>query len=144
MTTIAEFAGGPEAFRRLAEIQYSRCLSDPVLQEIFGTEGRPEHVEHLAAWLTEVFGGEARYTLEFGGHVEMVRHHVGRGIEERHRVRFVEVTLEALDEAGLPADEPFRSRFREYLEWGSQIALEYQDPDRPLPHGEPVPQWGWK
>ena len=84
MTTIADFAGGPEAFRRLAEIQYSRCLEDPVLQEIFGTEGRPDHVEHLAAWLTEVFGGEPRYTLE------------------------------------------------------------YQDPAMPLPHGEPVPQWGWE
>ena len=112
-----------------------------MLQEIFGTEGRPDHVEHLAAWLTEVFGGEPRYTLEFGGHVGMVRHHVGRGIEERHRVRFVEVTMEALDEAGLPDDERFRTRFREYLEWGSQIALEYQDPAMPLPHGEPVPQW---
>ena len=89
MTTIAEFAGGPEAFRRLAEIQYSRCLTDPVLQEIFGTEAHPSHVEHLTAWLTEVFGGEPRYTLEFGGHVAMVRHHVGLGIEERHRVRFV-------------------------------------------------------
>ena len=120
MTTIAEFAGGPEAFRRLAEIQYSRCLTDPVLQEIFGTEAHPSHVEHLTAWLTEVFGGEPRYTLEF------------------------EVTMEALDEAGLPDDEAFRTRFREYVEWGSQIALEYQDPDRPLPHGEPVPQWAWK
>jgi len=52
--------------------------------------------------------------------------------------------MEALDEAGLPDDESFRTRFREYVEWGSQIALEYQDPDRPLPHGEPVPQWAWK
>jgi hemoglobin len=144
MTTIAEFAGGPEAFRRLAEIQYSRCLEDPLLQEIFGTEGRPNHAEHLAAWLYEVFGGEPRYTERFGGHVEMVRHHVARGMEERHRARFVEVTVGALDAAGMPDDERFRRRFREYVEWGSRIALEYQDPDKPLPHGEPVPQWGWE
>jgi hemoglobin len=144
MTTIADHAGGPEAFRRLAEIQYARCLEDPVLQEIFGTEGRPDHVEHLAAWLNEVFGGEPVYTRRFGGHVEMVRHHVGRGIEERHRARFVEVTMEAAAEAGMPDDERFRKRLREYLDWGSRIALEYQDPDKPLPHGEPVPQWGWE
>jgi hemoglobin len=144
MTTIAEFAGGEEAFRRLAEIQYARCLEDPVLQEIFGTEGRPDHVEHLAAWLYEVFGGDDRYTRQFGGHVEMVRHHVGRGIQERHRARFVEVTMQAADQAGMPDDERFRRRLREYLDWGSRIALEYQDPDKPLPHGEPVPHWGWE
>jgi hemoglobin len=144
MTTIAEFAGGQEAFRRLAEIQYRRCLEDPVLRTIFGTEGHPDHVEHLAAWLYEVFGGDDSYTRRFGGHVEMVRRHVARGIEERHRARFVEVTVEALDEAGMPDDERFRRRFREYVEWGSKIALEYQDPDKPLPHGEPVPQWSWE
>jgi hemoglobin len=144
MTTIAEFAGGPEAFRRLAEIQYRDCLADPLLQEMFGTTPHPDHADHLAAWLTEVFGGEDRYTREFGGHTAMVEHHVGRGITERHRVRFVEVTVAALDEAGLPDDERFRRRFREYLEWGSKIALYYQDPAKPLPHGEPVPQWGWE
>jgi hemoglobin len=144
MQSIAELAGGPEAFRRLAEIQYGRCLEDPLLQEVFGTTARPDHVEHLAAWLTEVFGGEPRYTREFGGHVAMVRHHVGRGIEERHRARFVEVTMGALDAAGLPDDERFRGRVREYLDWGSRIALEYQDPGKPLPHGEPVPRWGWE
>jgi hemoglobin len=144
MSTIAEFAGGEAAFRRLAEIQYRRCLEDPLLQEVFGTEGRPTHVDHLAAWLTEVFGGDDRYTRELGGHVEMVRHHVGKGIEERHRARFVEVTMEALDEARLPDDERFRRRFREYIEWGSKIALQYQDPGVPLPHGEPVPHWGWE
>ena len=144
MTTIADFAGGPEAFRRLAEIQYRDCLADPLLQEVFGTTPHPDHAEHLAAWLTEVFGGEDRYTREFGGHTAMVEHHVGRGITERHRLRFVEVTMAALDEAGLPDDERFRRRFREYLEWGSKIALYYQDPAKPLPHGEPVPQWGWE
>jgi hemoglobin len=144
MQTIAEFAGGPDAFRRLAEAQYAACLADPVLQEVFGTSPRPDHVDHLAAWLTEVFGGEPRYTDEFGGHTAMVRHHVGRGITERHRARFVEVTMGALDTAGMPDDETFRRRFREYLEWGSKIALQYQDPDALLPHGEPVPQWGWR
>jgi hemoglobin len=144
MTTIAEYAGGPEAFRRLAELQYAKCLADPLLQEKFGTEPQPGHVEHLAAWLCEVFGGEPVYTREYGGHTAMVAHHVARGITEEQRVRFVEVTMEAVQEAEMPDDERFRRRMREYLEWGSKIALEYQDPAKPLPHGEPVPQWGWE
>jgi hemoglobin len=55
--TIFEHLGGADALRRLAEVQYRRCFTDPVLIPVFGTEGRPGQVEHLAAWLGEVFGG---------------------------------------------------------------------------------------
>jgi hemoglobin len=44
----------------------------------------------------------------------------------------------------MPDDETFRRRFLEYVEWGSKIALQYQDPGETLPHGEPVPRWGWR
>src|SRR5262245_47698755 len=39
------------------DAQYRRCLTDPVLTQIFGTQGRPGHAEHLAAWLGEVLVG---------------------------------------------------------------------------------------
>ena len=54
--TIFEHVGGADALRRLADAQYRRCLADPALIQVFGTQGRPGHVEHLAAWLGEVFG----------------------------------------------------------------------------------------
>jgi len=92
-------------------------------------------------------GGRGLLANRVFSQVELHRRHGGVVPElasRDHIERLLPMIDEALDEAGLPDDEPFRSRFREYLEWGSQIALEYQDPDRPLPHGEPVPQWGWK
>ena len=45
MTTIYEYLGGARALHALAAAQYRRCLTDPVLAEVFGTQGRPGHVE---------------------------------------------------------------------------------------------------
>src|SRR4029453_14742910 len=92
-TTIFEHLGGADALRRLADAQYRRCLTDPVLTEVFGTRARPEHVDHLAAWLGEVFGGPDSYTRELGGHGALLRHHANRSITQAQRRRFVEFFL---------------------------------------------------
>src|SRR4029450_5879959 len=102
--TIFEHLGGAAAVRRLADAQYRRCLTHPLLRQVFGTRGRPGHVEHLAAWLGEVFGGPDSYTRELGGHGALLRHHANRSITETQRRRFVEIFLEAADEAGVPND----------------------------------------
>ena len=122
--TIFEHLGGAPALAKLAEAQYRRCLTDPVLIEVFGTQPRPGHAEHLAAWLGEVFGGPDIYTRELGGHGALLHHHANLAITEPQRQRFVEVFLAAADEAGLPDDERFRERFRAYLEWGAAIAVD--------------------
>jgi len=142
--TIFEHVGGAAALRRLADAQYRRCLTDPILSRLFGTQGRPGHVEHLAAWLGEVFGGPNSYTRDLGGHGALLRHHANRSITEAQRQRFVEVFLEAADEAGLPKDERFRRRFREYIEWGSQIAIAISQPGADVTTNEPVPRWTWE
>lgn len=142
--TIFEHLGGADALRRLADAQYRRCLTDPVLTEVFGTRARPEHVDHLAAWLGEVFGGPDSYTRELGGHGALLRHHANRSITEAQRQRFVEVFLEAADEAGLPSDERFRRRFHEYIEWGSRIAMAISQPGVDVTTHQPVPRWGWE
>lgn len=126
--TIYEHAGGMPAFQRLAEAHYRRCLEDPILSRVFGTEPIPEHAPHLAAWLAEVFGGPRTYSEELGGHGAMVRHHLGRALTEEQRDSFVELMLAAADEAGLPSDERFRQRFHDYLVWGSRLALYFSQP----------------
>ena len=140
--TIYAFAGGREAWLRLAGEQYHRCLADPVLGEQFVAE-HAGHVEHLAAWLAEVFGGPPDYTERYGGFPTMLDHHVGLAITDEQRARFVEVTMEAADAAGLPDEPRFRERLRSYIAWGAGIAqrnsqLGYE-PDR----AASVPTWGW-
>jgi hemoglobin len=91
-----------------------------------------------------VFGGPDLYTRDFGGHGALLRHHAHLSITEAQRQRFVEIFLEAADEVALPSDERFRRRFREYIEWGSRIALEISQPGENITTGEPVPRWDWE
>ena len=142
--TIFEHLGGEQALKRMAAAQYRRCLTDPVLVQVFGTTGHPGHVEHLAAWLGEVFGGPDTYTRELGGHGALLRHHANLSISDEQRQHFVRAFLEAADEAGLPTDERFRRRFREYIEWGARIAMSVSGPGADLTTHEPVPRWGWE
>ena len=55
----------------------------------------------------------------------------------------MEVFVEAADEVGLPSDERFRRRLREYTEWGSRIAVAISQPGADVTTHEPVPHWGW-
>ncbi|HEX4402097.1 MAG TPA: group II truncated hemoglobin [Galbitalea sp.] len=143
-STIYEYAGGRTALLRLAAVQYQRCVTDPVLIEIFGTDARPGHVEHLADWLTEVLGGPRLYTQYHGGHAALLGHHAGLDIQERHRARFVEVFVEAADEVGLPTDDVFRRRLLDYLNWGSTIAQAVSQPGADTSSDQPVPVWRWE
>jgi truncated hemoglobin YjbI len=141
--TMYEFAGGADAFHRLAEAQYRRCREDPVLVAVFGADEQPGHAERLGAWLAEVFGGPKTYSERYGGHEAMVRHHLGREIGEAQAARFVEVTMAAADEVGLPDDGTFRDRLRGYLEWGAKLAVHFSRPGAKVPPGAPVPAWDW-
>lgn len=141
--TMFTYAGGADALRALAETHYGRCVTDPVLVEVFGSEAHPQHVERLADWLGEVLGGPDRYTRLHGGHHALLRQHAGRSITEEQRRRFVEIFLESADAVGLPGDPGFRTRLREYLEWGTGIAMDVSQQDEVGDTDEPVPVWGW-
>ena len=105
--TLYEHAGGEAALRRTVEVFYSRVLADPLLQPLFGA-GMPSHVDHLAAFLAEVFGGPRRYSEQLGGFPALLAHHQHKQISEPQRQRFVQLFLGAADDTGLPADQPFR------------------------------------
>lgn len=141
--TMFEYAGGAPAIQALAATHYGRCLSDPVLAEVFGDDQHPEHVGRLADWLAEVLGGPDAYTRQHGGHNALLRQHAGRHITEEQRRRFVEVFLEVADDVGLPDHPVFRDRLREYVEWGTAIARDVSQQDGVDPTSEPVPAWGW-
>lgn len=141
--TLYDYAGGREAMVGVAGVHYGRCLTDPVLSQVFGTRGSASHAEHLADWLTEVLGGPKPYTERHGGHEALLRHHAGRAISEPQRPRFVEVFLESSDAAGLPDEPRFRARLREYLEWGTAIAVDVSQPGADTSSDDPVPVWEW-
>jgi quinol monooxygenase YgiN len=61
--TLYEWAGGSAAFERLTEAFYREVLKDDVVGPLFA-DMDPGHPKYVAMWLSEVFGGPARYTNE--------------------------------------------------------------------------------
>ncbi|MEV4536546.1 group II truncated hemoglobin [Asanoa sp. NPDC049518] len=143
MTTLFEFAGGDEALHRLEELFYAKALADPVLREVFPVR-QPRHVDHLTWFTAESFGGPDRFTSELGFQylIDVHRH---LKITDEQRDRFVEVYLEAIDEAGLPNDHDFRTAVREHVEFGAQVAQRNSlaETDAGLHPIRSVPAWTW-
>lgn len=141
--TLYEHAGGDDALHRLEQIFYDKALADPLLSEVFTTRVAT-HVDHLTWFTAESFGGPERFTSELGFQYLIDRHRHLR-ITDEQRDRFIVLYLEALDESGLPADEPFRDAVRQHVEFGASVAqqnsnAETDDQLNPL---TAVPRWQW-
>ncbi|GAB3989774.1 group II truncated hemoglobin [Actinoallomurus acanthiterrae] len=143
MPSLYEHAGGDELLHRLEEIFYAKVLADLSLRSLF-PERRPRHVEHLTWFTAESFGGPDRFTKELGFEY-IIRVHRHLDITEEQRRRFVTLYMEALDEAGLPDDEDFRTAVREHIEFGSQVAVQNSraETDADLHPIRQVPRWTW-
>jgi hemoglobin len=143
MATLFEHAGGEDGLHRLEQVFYGSVLRDPVLQPLFGG-GRPEHVDHLTAFTAESFGGPDRFSRELGFD-HLISVHRGLKITEEQRQRFVELYMEALDEADMPSDPEFRGAVREHVEFGSRVAMQnsHAATDDELHPLREVPRWTW-
>ena len=143
--TLYEFAGGDEAFLKLAAAHHARCLADPELNHPFSHPGQnPKHVERLAAYWAEVLGGPPAYSQQWGGDESfLVRMHAGMGDMSDLGRRFVECFVAAADDAGLPDDPEFRAALRAYMEWAVEGMLAYPSPDAVVPAGLATPRWSW-
>lgn len=138
-----EFAGGEPAFLALATAHHERCLQDPALNHPFSHGGHPQHLQRLASYWAEVFGGPATYTAAYGGHTGMLNVHARQGVEGDLGERFVRCFVQAADDAGLPDDAEFRTGLRAYMEWATSEVLSYSPADAAVPADLTVPHWTW-
>jgi hemoglobin len=76
-------------------------------------------------------------------HLINVHRHLKITYEQRDR--FIALYLEALDEAGLPDDEPFREAVRQHVEFGARVAQQnsWAQTDADLHPIRKVPAWQW-
>lgn len=140
-TTLHERLGGDEGIGRIVATWYPTVLADPLLSSLFGA-GHPDHVDRLTAFLSEVFGGQARYTDELGGFPSLLESHRGLAIAEEQRARFVELFLVAFDAHVDDAD--LRGQFADYLAFGTEVAVvnSHATGDADLHPCQEVPRWG--
>jgi hemoglobin len=139
--SIYEFAGGDPAWLAFTAAFHELCVADPELSHPF-SHSSPGHVEHLAAYWAEVFGGPQRYA-DLGGHSGMLAIHAGQGGSEDLNTRFVACFMQAADDSGLPDDPEFRAAIKSYIEWAVQEVDSYQAPGSVAPAGRPMPHWSW-
>jgi hemoglobin len=140
--SLYEWAGGMAALETVTRLFYERVLADDLIGPLFAHMD-DEHPRHVAMWLAEVFGGPDRYTRERGGYPAMLGHHIGKAITEAQRRQWVGLLLDAVDDAGLPADPEFRAAFVGYVEWGTRLAMANSRPGADVVRSAPVPHWGW-
>jgi hemoglobin len=143
MKSLYEHAGGDEVLHRLEELFYDKVLADPVLKVLF-TDRKPHHVDHLTWFTAESFGGPERFTRDLGFQ-HIIDVHRRLNITDEQRERFVALYLEAADEAGLPADAPFRAALRSHLDFGTRVAQQNSraKTDAELHPIRAVPKWQW-
>lgn len=142
--TLFEWAGDMKTFEDLFSKFYQKVLKDDLLGELFKSMSTA-HVEHVAHFVAEVFGGEKLYsTQDKGSHAKMIGKHIGKMLTEEKRKRWMQLLLHTADEIGLKSDPEFRSSFVGYLEWGTRIAvITSQLLENPMNDEEPMPTWGW-
>src|SRR5687768_18331305 len=121
--TLYEWAGEAQTFERLFTAFYDNVLRDELLSEVFKTMS-PDHVQHVAHFVAEVFGGPQLYTTQDGGtHARMIGKHIGKMLTEQQRQRWMQLLLQTADKIGLKSDPEFRSAFVGYIEWGTRLAV---------------------
>ncbi|MEU9047489.1 MULTISPECIES: group II truncated hemoglobin [unclassified Kitasatospora] len=142
--SLYDAVGGIDALRRLSHTFYRGVLADPLLAPVFA-DFTPTHIEHVAVWLAEVFGGPTAFTDELGGHRALLHAHLGLEITEEQRLRWMELMAEAVRQE-LPADELLRRRVLEYFDWGTKIAEDVSASPAGTDLGEPgpTPRWNWE
>ncbi|MDQ2744455.1 MAG: CDGSH iron-sulfur domain-containing protein [Chloroflexota bacterium] len=141
--TVFEWCGGLPALTRMTRLFYEKYVpQDPLLAPLFANMSA-DHPQRVAKWLGEVFCGPTCYSQEYGGYSRMISQHVGKGLTEEKRARWVALLLQSAREAGLPNDPEWRSMFASYIEWGSRLAVENSQTNARPPENMPMPHWDW-
>ncbi len=141
--TLAEWAGRLAAFENPTRTFYARVPAHPVLGPVFAGMN-PTHAAHVAAFITEVFGGPKAYSEKGGSHAGMIAHHFNRHLTEAQRKAWVALMLDTADEVGLPDDPEFRAAFVGYIEWGTRLArINSQDGVTAEDPAAAMPVWNW-
>ncbi len=113
--TLYDQVGGDATFRRLVDEFYARVEADDVLRPMFPDDLEPGKQGQFL-FLTQFFGGPARYAAE-RGHPRLRMRHAPFAIHQKARDRWLGHMLAALDAVGI--EEPMRTVMRDYFERAS-------------------------
>jgi hemoglobin len=117
--SIYEIVGGDPTFQKIVDIFYSKVENDPVLRPMF-----PDKLDEGKHWqflfLTQFFGGPARYQQE-RGHPRLRMRHNPFPIDQAARDHWLAHMLAAVDEVGIV--DPARAEMQSYFERASTFMM---------------------
>ena len=112
--TVFDALGGADVVLALTRAHHARCLADEELNHPFShADNRPDHVERLAAYWGEVWGGPARFS-ELSNQSEVLRLHACGERLDPWAGRFVDCFVGALDDVGV-TDAALRAALTDYV-----------------------------
>lgn len=136
--SLYERVGGDPVFEQLVEVFYRLVEADPDLRPMF-----PEELESGKRWqflfLTQFFGGPARYAEE-RGHPRLRMRHMPFRIDKKAREHWLHHMLTAIDTVEI--GEPERSQMRDYFERASAQMVNAEISGSDLPIWGPRPTDG--
>ncbi len=139
---MCDFAGGVIALCALASALHERCFADPVLNHPLSQASRPDHLERLAEYLGEVFGGPAVHS-SIGGHSAMLEVHASAGADDEMACRFATCFDLDVDDVPLPDNPDFRRVLHEYIVRATAEVNTYAPLGSSVPANLAVPRWSW-
>ena len=141
MTSLYDDVGGIDGLRKLSNDFYDRVLADEVLAPMFA-HFTLTHVDHVAIWLAEIFGGPEEFTTRLGGHQALLRSHLGLDIHDEHRERWLQLMSDAID-ATWPGKPELAATLMDYFRWGTTIAQDVSHSPAGTDLGAPGPTPRW-
>lgn len=144
METVYDAAGGRDGLLKLAAAWHVRVLEDEVVSHAFSHGYHPQHTERLAAYWIEALGGPADYSEQYGDETSVVRMHSGNGLHEEMDRRAIACFDQAMNDVGIPYDDPLWPVLRDYFAWATTttMARYHRSPDD-VPDGMDIPKWSW-
>ncbi|GGF34746.1 group II truncated hemoglobin [Subtercola lobariae] len=140
--SLFEAVGGAPAVLALARAWHERCLADPVVSHAFSHPGQhPEHIERLAAYWAEAWGGPTTYTSSMGSQHDVLVMHSANGVHEEMDQRAIACFIAALDDAHLPGDPSLRRTLTNYFVWSTTALAAHPTSAADVPASPPLPHW---
>ena len=130
---------GAEGVTALAQAWHDRATADEVVGHAFSHGVNPDHVQRIAAYWAQAWGGPTDYTDAIGDESMVVRMHSGDGEHVEMDERAEDCFLAAAHDVGLAPD--ICDELRAYWRWETVHMNAFPDSDEFVPDGMPFARW---
>ena len=141
--TLYAALGGMPAVTALANAWHGNVMADEIVSHAFSHGFHPQHIERLAAYWCEAWGGPPLYSTTYASESQMVRIHSGNGNHPEMDDRAIACFDQALRDIEI-ADPLLVLVLHDYFVWTTNTSLSaYPDSARDVPANLSIPHWSW-